>query len=61
MKGLLRKDLYMTWAYGRMLLLISAVFLFSSAVMPSEENFFFVDGRRCYGHRPPRCPSSPSG
>ena len=42
MKGLLRKDLYMIWAYGRMLLLISAVFLFSSAVMPSEENFFFV-------------------
>ena len=26
MKGLLRKDLYMTWAYGRMLLLISVVF-----------------------------------
>ena len=42
MKGLLRKDLYMTWAYGRMLLLIGAVFLFTSAVMPSEENFFFV-------------------
>lgn len=42
MKGLLRKDLYMTWAYGRLLLLISAVFLAASLVMPSEENFFFV-------------------
>ena len=42
MKGLLRKDLYMTWAYGRMLLLISAVFLGVSAFAPSEENFFFV-------------------
>ena len=42
MKGLLRKDLYMAWAYGRMLLLISALFLGMSAVMPSEENFFFV-------------------
>ena len=42
MKGLLRKDLYMTWAYGRLLLLISAVFLFSSVFMPTEENFFFV-------------------
>ena len=42
MKGLLRKDLYMTWAYGRMLLLISALFLFSSVFMPAEENFFFV-------------------
>ncbi|MBR4549752.1 MAG: ABC-2 transporter permease [Oscillospiraceae bacterium] len=42
MKGLLRKDLYMTWAYGRTLLLISAVFLATSAFMPSEENFFFV-------------------
>ena len=42
MKGLLRKDLYMTWAYGRMLLFISAVFLFSSVFMAAEENFFFV-------------------
>ena len=42
MKGLLRKDLYMTWAYGRTLLLISALFLAVSALMPSEENFFFV-------------------
>ncbi len=42
MKGLLRKDLYMTWAYGRTLLVISALFLFSSVFMPSEENFFFV-------------------
>ena len=42
MKGLLRKDIYMTWAYGRMLLLISAVFLSMSALMPSDESFFFV-------------------
>lgn len=42
MKGLLRKDLYMIWAYGRTLLVISAIFLFTSVFMPSEENFFFV-------------------
>ncbi len=42
MKGLLRKDLYMTWAYGRMLLVISGIFLAVSVVAPSEENFFFV-------------------
>ena len=42
MKGLLRKDLYMIWSYGRTLLVISAIFLFSSVFMPSEENFFFV-------------------
>ena len=27
MKGLIRKDLYMIWRYGRMLLLMSAVFI----------------------------------
>lgn len=42
MKGLLKKDLYMVWAYGRMLLLISAVFLAMSCFVPAEENFFFV-------------------
>ena len=42
MKGLLKKDLYMIWAYGRMLLMISAVFLAMSAFVPTEENFFFV-------------------
>lgn len=40
MKGLIRKDLYMIWRYGRMLLLISAVFLGMSAV--AEQNYFFV-------------------
>ena len=40
MKGLIRKDLYMIWRYGRMLLLISAVFLGMSLV--AEQNFFFV-------------------
>ncbi len=42
MKGLLKKDLYMIWAYGRMLLLISALFLAMSVFAPAEENFFFV-------------------
>lgn len=40
MKGLIRKDLYMIWNYGRMLLLMSAVFLAVSAV--AEQNYFFV-------------------
>ncbi len=40
MKGLMRKDLYMIWKYGRMLLLMSALFLTMSVV--AEENFFFV-------------------
>ena len=40
MRGLIRKDLYMIWRYGRMLLLISAVFLGMSLV--AEQNFFFV-------------------
>lgn len=40
MKGLIRKDLYMIWNYGRMLLLMSAVFLAFSAV--AEQNYFFV-------------------
>ena len=39
MRGLIRKDLYMIWRYGRMLL-ISAVFLGMSLV--AEQNFFFV-------------------
>ncbi len=42
MKGLLKKDCYLIAAYGRTLLLVSAVFLFVSAVMPSDQNFFFV-------------------
>ena len=40
MKGLIQKDLYMLWRYGRSLLLMSAVFLGMSAV--AEQNFFFV-------------------
>ena len=40
MKGLIRKDIYMIWNYGRMLLLMSAVFLAFSAV--AEQNYFFV-------------------
>ena len=40
MKGLLRKDLYMAVRYGRMLLVISAVFLAVSVLAP--ENLFFA-------------------
>lgn len=40
MKGLLRKDLYMMWAYCRTFLLIVAVFLVVGAVQ--EDNSFFV-------------------
>lgn len=40
MKGLIRKDIYMIWNYGRMLLLMSVIFLAVSAV--AEQNFFFV-------------------
>ena len=42
MKGLLKKDLYMIWAYGRMLLVMSMLFLVGSVFMASENNFFFV-------------------
>lgn len=41
MKGLLRKDLYMLWNYGRTLLAISVIFLIVGA-LPNETNFFFV-------------------
>ena len=41
MKGLIRKDLYMIWNYGRMLLLMSAVFLAFGA-MAEEQNYFFL-------------------
>ncbi len=41
MKGLIRKDFYMIWEYGRMLLLMSAVFLGVSLVA-SDDNFFFA-------------------
>ena len=41
MKGLIRKDLYMLWKYGRTLLLISVVFLFVSTLSDGE-NFFFI-------------------
>ena len=40
MKGLMQKDLYMIWKYGRSLLVISAVFLAFGAL--AEENYFFV-------------------
>ena len=40
MKGLLRKDLYMIWRYGRLLLLISALFLVLGAI--SGGNTFFI-------------------
>ena len=40
MKGLLKKDLYMILKYGRMLLVMSALFLGMSVV--AEENFFFI-------------------
>ncbi len=42
MKGLLQKDLYMIWRYGRTLLLISLVFLAVSVMGESRDNFFFV-------------------
>ncbi len=41
MRGLMRKDFYMIWNYGKMLLLCSAVFLVVGA-MSKEANFFFV-------------------
>ena len=41
MKGLLRKDLYMIWNYGKMLLLMCVVFLVAGAVS-KDGNFFFV-------------------
>ena len=41
MKGLIRKDFYMIWEYGRMLLLMSAVFL-GMSLFASDDNFFFV-------------------
>ena len=40
MKGLMQKDLYMIWKYGRSLLVVSAVFLAVSVVAP--DNYFFV-------------------
>ena len=42
MKGLLQKDLYMIWRYGRTLLLISLVFLAVSVMGENRDNFFFV-------------------
>ena len=42
MKGLLRKDLYMVWNYGRMLLFMSAVFLAFGVLIENENNYFFV-------------------
>ena len=41
MIGLIRKDLYMIWRYGRMLMLMCAVFLVFSAVQDGD-NFFFA-------------------
>ncbi len=41
MKGLLRKDLIMIWKYGKMLLLMSVIFLFAG-MLSDDENFFFV-------------------
>ncbi len=41
MKGLIRKDLYMLWRYGRTLLLISVAFLVFSTLSDGD-NFFFV-------------------
>lgn len=40
MKGLLQKDLYMIWRYGRVLLLISAFFLVMGFL--EEGNIFFI-------------------
>ena len=41
MRGLLKKDLYMIWNYGRMLLVMSVIFLLVGA-FAGEETFFFV-------------------
>ena len=41
MKGLIRKDLYMIWTYGKMLLVMSAVFLVFGT-MGEEQNYFFL-------------------
>ena len=41
MKGLLQKDLYMIWRYGRMLLAVSALFVVFGAFSKGE-NFFFI-------------------
>ena len=42
MKGLLRKDFYMIWKYGRMLLLMSVVFLAVGTIGENDQNFFFL-------------------
>ncbi len=41
MKGLIQKDLYMIWKYGRSLLVMSGIFLAVSAVA-QQQNYFFV-------------------
>ena len=41
MKGLIRKDLYMIWTYGKMLLVMSAVVLVFGT-MGEEQNYFFL-------------------
>ena len=41
MRGLIQKDLYMIWRYGRMLLLMSGVFLAFGA-LSEEQNYFFL-------------------
>ena len=41
MKGLLQKDLYMTWKYGRTLLIMAVLFLLFGT-LSKEDNFFFV-------------------
>ena len=41
MKGLIQKDLYMIWRYGRSLLVMSGIFLAVSTVA-QEQNYFFV-------------------
>lgn len=42
MKGLLRKDLYMIWQYGRALLAMSLVFLIVGALPNEKDNYFFI-------------------
>lgn len=41
MRGLLQKNLYMIWNYGRMLLVMSVIFLLVGT-FAAEETFFFV-------------------
>lgn len=42
MKGLIRKDLYMIWTYGKMLLVMSGLFLVFGALVEEQKYFFLI-------------------